>query len=278
VAEYLRSLPPTVGQICIPSKIFGSSGALLGGIAPNDSPSTKSTPSTKPSLSPGASPTPQAVDLYVHRALYPPEAHARSTIQSIVRTSSLAQLGWHRSQLTSTGSVVEITSDQLPLTGDQLELQAIDETRLSHSALHCNHYVLQAFETFQRVKMSRDDLTTPWRNRLRNYNYYNLYDQYSNQQEDRELQNKTTQLQVFYGCGCYREVTHQALKLCWSPTTCVFHISPDLDFNHCFGDPAPRKEKHLAVRHGAQLIVYQEHRHGHEVAQTFPRPLVQLAS
>jgi hypothetical protein len=67
----------------------------------------------------------------------------------------------------------------------------INEEVLENSFLHLNHYAIQSFEWFMRVKATRGDNTNIDVDNIRNENYFNSFDNSSNDIYDVELCNKS---------------------------------------------------------------------------------------
>ena len=61
----------------------------------------------------------------------------------------------------------------------------INENILSNSFLHLNHYAIQSYEWFMRIKVTRGDAT--YNNNVRNEKYYKEFDNASSDIDDFEL-------------------------------------------------------------------------------------------
>jgi hypothetical protein len=71
----------------------------------------------------------------------------------------------------------------------------INEKILNNSFLHLNHYPIQSFDYFSRVKMTRNDAV--YNINVRNKEYFNRYDVNSNDKEDYELSEITNKYKNF---------------------------------------------------------------------------------
>jgi hypothetical protein len=63
-----------------------------------------------------------------------------------------------------------------------------NENLLNKAALHLNHYAIQSWDWFSRVKMTRGSATNSSQNNFRNKDYFKKYD--FNDIQDTELINK----------------------------------------------------------------------------------------
>jgi len=247
IADYLKSVESTVSQIYIPWKLFGSSGWL-------EQPAN-------------------CLDHFIHRTLY---NHVKTNgmrdadhmfIKTIVRTKYLTRMEIHCSGIQAPSvNVQQITSDGQPADLVDPSFQSISEEILKKSALHLNHYPIQSYEWFRRVKMPRGSAAMAVNDKVRTIGYYNSFDSHSNQIIDEELCRKHNQIKVYYGAGVYFDVTRKVLNHFRQvdPVTRVVRIVIDdqVKFNEFFGDPCPGKVKNLVVRQKSRLTIYPETKHG----------------
>src|SRR5690606_15196447 len=85
------------------------------------------------------------------------------------------------------GTTKEITSDGQCIDKNNSSFQYIDENILKNSNLHCNHYPLQSFDWFKKIKMTRGSASSKQNDKIRSIDYYNAFDSHSNQLIDNEL-------------------------------------------------------------------------------------------
>lgn len=244
VADYLRSLAPTVAQVYVPWKLFGSAGLL-------DQPKNCLESFTKRTL-------------YNHKKTNGMIDNDHMLTKTLVRTKYLEKITIHYSIVAKTAGVTEITSDGKLVNEPPSPSKLIDENILQHSALHCNHYPLQSYKWFQQIKMTRGSASSVRNDTVRTVEYFNSFESHSCQINDLELANKRNRIKIYYGCDDYLDVTRICLKNFGGaprpPSPLV--IDNSIVLNHYFGDPQPGKEKYLVVRQGAKLTIYPETNHG----------------
>lgn len=239
IAEYLGSLAMNVSQIYIPWKLFGSCGII-----------------EQPKF---------CIDSFVMRTLY---NHVKTNgminndqilTKTIIRTKYLVKMSLHFS--TTIVGTKEITSDN-QVVHNKKEYQHIDEQILKNSILHCNHYPIQSFDWFRRIKMTRGSANTSINDKVRTIEYYNSFDLHSNQITDDELSVKRNIVCAYYGIETYIDVTRSMLKHFMDQSLRKIIIDENITFNKYFGDPVPSKEKYLIIRKRNQLKIYPENDHG----------------
>lgn len=95
--------------------------------------------------------------------------NATSPIKSAIRVSSLEKfvMHWHE--------------------GKQDNLIGHPFHTILEERLQLNHYPIQSVEYFERVKLSRGDAATVETEHVRNWDYYNRYDDLGTKQQDTEL-------------------------------------------------------------------------------------------
>lgn len=241
ITQYLHSINQQVGQIYVPWKCFGSNGLINQPL--------------------------NIVDNMVYRTKY---QHVKTNgmlnnetmlSKTIIRTKYLDHFGIHFALLKQTD--VEITSDNQPISQTNKEFQNISESVLRNSALHCNHYPIQSFSFFERVKMTRGSANTAQNDKVRTYEYFNSYDLHSNQQIDNELSNKKHGFRVYYGDQLtYIDVTRKIYQYFRNNKNNGILIPASTKFNEYFGDPVPFSSKYLIVYQSHHLMIYPEMNHG----------------
>jgi hypothetical protein len=174
IPEYLCQLNSSVSQIAIPWKIFGSNGFnTLDKIQPISVTKT-----------------------FIKRIDYDKMQNLQgvkfdnnnkySFNKCIVRTNKLMQFDIH-SHITNGGNTTTTTIDPLFHIGYAFSI--INENILKHSCLHLNHYPIQSFEWFMRIKATRGDVATEHHENVRNEQYFRGFDDSSNDIYDEELAN-----------------------------------------------------------------------------------------
>lgn len=240
ITSYLKSLSPDIAQIYVPWKLYGSSGYI--------------------------EPPPGCIDHFLLRTQY---NHVKTNgmcdtekilVKTISRGHYLTKMCIHCSIVTGK----EITSDGQPIAGGNGPkfFQVINEQVLRDSHLHCNHYPIQSFEWFRKIKMTRGSANTAVNDKVRTFTYYNSFDNHSAHWPDDELSIKRHQLKVYYGVGRYTDVTRVVYQHFMDKSGGKIVIQPSVGFNHHFGDPAPGSEKYLIVSQQKQLTIYPENNHG----------------
>lgn len=158
VKQYLTQLDQNVYQIYIPWKMFGSNGHIN---QPNS-----------------------IIHSFFTRDSY---INARQINgKCITRTNQLNSFNLHSSYLNNTDGLI-ITSDGNQQTPDGTLLLDISEEILDNSCLHLNHYAIQSWDWFSRIKMTRGDATSNISDHVRNKSYFENYDK--NLVVDTELHN-----------------------------------------------------------------------------------------
>jgi hypothetical protein len=186
----------------------------------------------------------------------------RMFTKTIVRTQYLQELWIHASKLSQIG--LQITSDGRPIIEKENCFQSINEDVLQKSVLHCNHYPIQSYDWFRRIKMTRGSAAMARNDKVRTIDYYNSFDSHSNQMVDDELVLKRGQLRISYGSGSgsgsgiYRDVTTNVYQHFLNRTRDKIIIDKSIVFNNYFGDPVPGQVKYLIVRQDNSLKIYPE--------------------
>jgi len=158
IKDFLNKVDPSVSQIFIPWKMFGSSGHTE---------------------------QPQSVvKSFTKRTLY--ENSASSLVKCIVRTRYLEKLDIHSHQTTNSNYITSVDpSSSTSSSVSNKTHSTINEQVLHDSCLHLNHYAIQSLQWFLHVKAKRGDATT--NTNVRNMDYFHEYNAKSNEVEDSEL-------------------------------------------------------------------------------------------
>lgn len=170
IPDYLNTLDNSISQVFIPWKVFGSNGY-----------------NTHDKLQPSS-----VIDSFTKRINYDKESNFQGVIMEnndkysltkcIVRSKYLQYFNLH-SHSTTTNNY--IGSDNNTFIHSNNVFYKIDETILANSFLHLNHYVIQSYNWFMRIKATREDATT--NNNVRDEKYFREFDICSNDIEDTEL-------------------------------------------------------------------------------------------
>jgi hypothetical protein len=172
IKTYLKSVKKAVSQIYIPWKVFGSSGY--------DSLDKKQPDSI--------------IKSFTKRINYDKNDNFQGLIKEgnykysftkcIVRTKSLKTIGIHSH---TTIQSYNICTDGTSAIHSKNTFAKIDENILKESALHLNHYAIQSFDWFMRVKATRGDSNSSSNDSARDESYFRRFDSSSNDVDDNEL-------------------------------------------------------------------------------------------
>ena len=181
IKDYINKLKPFVSQIAIPWKIFGSNGFNTIDKAQPDS----------------------VVKTFIKRINYDKNEKFQGVVltdnkkyslnKCIVRSNKLKKFNIHCHEIYDTNYITtdsrynDITKNNEAFINDY-SFSIINEEILENSFLHLNHYAIQSFEWFMRVKATRGDNTTEVN--VRDETYFKKYDEASNDIFDVELCNK----------------------------------------------------------------------------------------
>lgn len=225
ISSFLKMIPDNIEQIVIPWKIFGSSGFIY---QPNN-----------------------VINNFVFRSKYEGIIH----VKCIVRTQFLIKFDVHRA-ITINNQILNITN--LTILNENSDMIYINELLLNNSPLHLNHYRIQSFEYFRKMKMERGDVY--YNHNDKNIQFFNNTDNISNY-TDFELSNKKQKINKFnkpniwfiinklflqvYGCGKYIDVSN-------------FKINRNKSFSEQFRIYIPNEKKYLIIRKDNKLSIYQD--------------------
>lgn len=158
IKDYLNSLNQNILQVNIPWKLFGSNNYIHQ--------------------------PPSVIDSFIYRDNY--FGVSEINCKSITRGKNVKYLHQHVAELNDKNGLV-ITSDGQENT-TRMYFSHISNDILNNSSLHINHYVLQSWEFFSNVKMTRGDVTCQSIDKIRNEGYFNAHNK--NIILDDELKNK----------------------------------------------------------------------------------------
>lgn len=170
IKEYLNSVNPSVSQVLIPWKLFGSNGFDT---------IEKEQPTS-------------VIEGFTKRTNYDKKDNFQGILisdedkysldKSIVRTNRLIKFSVHCHETTDNNF---ITSDNNPHS--MHGFAKISEKILDESFLHLNHYAIQSFKWFSEVKVNRGDVNDDKYENMRDQNYFESYDNSSSDIFDLEL-------------------------------------------------------------------------------------------
>jgi hypothetical protein len=158
IASYLRTLSPEVSQVRVPWKIFGSNGHIKQ--------------------------PPSVIEGFTKRAFFNPIG--RIHVKSIIRTDKTLEIGVHTHNIV--GTIIDSNGSIIRYSSPNFDFADISEEILQNSKLHLNHYIIQSYEFFMSVKVTRGDIH--FTHNCRNENYFRERDEYGNRVEDTELRDK----------------------------------------------------------------------------------------
>jgi hypothetical protein len=175
IKEYLTSVPDNVTQIFIPWKIFGSCGY-------------NSLDKKQPE---------NVVESFTKRSNYDKKnnlagvifenSHTYSLSKCIARSCFIKQIGIHSHLTTTKDNNTCLTSDST--IHSSCSFCQINENILEDSPLHLNHYAIQSYNWFMKVKACRGDVAGINSENVRDENYFRSFDSCSNDLVDDELAN-----------------------------------------------------------------------------------------
>lgn len=153
ISEYLHRLPGRVSAVCMPWKMYGSSGHV------------KQPDSVRQGFTSRA--------IYNGNTQNPGMLNKETSIgKYIAKTSRIKTLAVHSPDLIKGCSILS--------NGDHIDYNNIhfptSEKLLEASSIHLNHYAVQSWEWFRDVKMTRGDIQTKTSDNVRNRNYFESYD------------------------------------------------------------------------------------------------------
>jgi len=163
IKDYLKTVDKHIYKIVIPWKLFGSSGF-------------KKQPSS-------------VIQNFIHRKKFPDVSthlnlNNRVTfVKSICRGSHLKTIHVHSSKVTD--SHESFSNNDMH---KDINFTLMDETLLETQSLHLNHYRIQSWEFYKKVKMTRGDGFLKNYNHIRTKKFFKAFDYHD--MKDTELKNK----------------------------------------------------------------------------------------
>lgn len=172
IKQYLNTVDDSIAQICIPWKMFGSNGYTAQPQKVIESFTKRQNNDKNDGF----------------RGVKKDNGIIYSTNKSIVRTKYLKQYKLHSHVMTNNNC---ITSDNTVnnLYSD-LNYSKINEKILESSYLHINHYAIQSYDWFMKIKVTRGDASSAGSEHIRNEQYFIGYDKALNDMDDFELKQK----------------------------------------------------------------------------------------
>ena len=170
IPDYLKTLHPSFSQVYIPWKMFGSNGHKEQPESVIKSFTLRSNYNIHSDL----------CSLRLNGIRY-------TYAKCIIRTKFLVKFGVH-SHITS-GGVHISANNRCDNINPNPDFVRIDRTILENSYLHLNHYAIQSFDWFMKVKATRGDNCSSINDNIRDEVYFKRYDTNSSSVEDRELCN-----------------------------------------------------------------------------------------
>jgi len=159
IKEYLNSLSENVLQVYIPWKMYGSNSFVQ-----------------QPS---------NVINNFILRNLYN-ELHIING-KCITRGKNISYLQQHYSNLNEENGLLITSNNEQQINENKTSIN-ISEDILKNSCLHLNHYAIQSWEYFYKIKMTRGDVLSQSVDFIRDENYFKAYD--FNHFMDDELKNK----------------------------------------------------------------------------------------
>ena len=175
IKEYLETVNKDIYKIQIPWKLFGSSGLKKQPV--------------------------RVIQNFIHRKKFPKfNTHTNLServidLKSISRGPHLQKIGIHNSVVTNLHQsfpVQEVSSDirlirEIGL-GNTSSFTLMNEPLLKTHSLHLNHYRIQSWEFYKKVKMTRGDGAVKGFNNIRTRKYFQIHDY--KDMKDTELRDK----------------------------------------------------------------------------------------
>ena len=179
IKEYLNSLDDKISQVFVPWKVFGSSGF--------DTISQKQPKNI--------------VDNFTRRIYYNKDSNFQgvkkegdtkySLVKCIAKTKYLTEFGNHHHR---TNNNNQIGADNEQFIHPNRDFYKIDENILFNSFLHLNHYAIQSYEWFMRVKATRGDISHASQDSCRTEKYFRDFNNSANDVDDFELKTLNSHL------------------------------------------------------------------------------------
>ena len=165
IKEYLNTIDGSISQVFIPWKMFGSNGF-----------------NTIEHQQPES-----VIKNFVKRQNYKNNEYIFH--KSIVRTKYLIEFYIHYHTTENNNYISSHPSLLNDPFSDDLQFSKISEDILENSYLHLNHYPIQSFNWFMKIKATRGDADNISKDNVRDEKYFYGYDAVSNDIVDLELCN-----------------------------------------------------------------------------------------
>jgi hypothetical protein len=155
IKDYLQTVDKNIYKIIIPWKMFGSSGF-------------KKQPSS-------------VIQNFVHRKKFPDtQTHTNLNervidIKTICRGPHIQKINNHNSIVTDAYAHESFSNNNIDKYKDVF-FTLMDEPLLQTQHLHLNHYRIQSWEFYKKVKMTRGDGNVKVFNHIRTKKYFNIHD------------------------------------------------------------------------------------------------------
>jgi hypothetical protein len=163
IKEYLATVNKDIYKIQIPWKLFGSSGFKVQPVS--------------------------VIQNFVHRKKFP-ESGTHTNVSERVTDLKTISRGSHLQKINVHNSVITDLHQAFPNNKDYNDtfFTLIDETLLETHYLHLNHYRIQSWEFYKKVKMTRGDGASKKFKNIRTRKYFQIHDY--KDMKDTELKDK----------------------------------------------------------------------------------------
>lgn len=180
IKDFLSKIHPSFSQVFIPWKMFGSNGYDT---MEQDQPSSVISTFTKRINNNDAKHN--RCKIFTYKGKEPIKCIYN---KCIVRTKYLLRLDIHYCKTSNNRHITSCVLQNNYIHPDKHFVE-INEYIIEHSALHLNHYAIQSFNWFMKVKATRGAADAVGNENVRNIKYFKEYD--FNDMDDSELSNIT---------------------------------------------------------------------------------------
>jgi hypothetical protein len=178
IKDYLNTLDDSISQVFIPWKFFGSNGYnTLDKKQPSSVTKTFKKRCNYDKVNPDSF------------GIKYKENNAYINCKSITRTKNLQYFAIHHSYTDNNNYITSENCNNNIVDNTDYALCKISEKILENSYLHINHYIVQSFEFFMRIKSTRGAADYIGFENIRDENYFYKADSENNDVEDLELYN-----------------------------------------------------------------------------------------
>lgn len=176
IKDFLNKIHPSFSQVFIPWKMFGSNGYDT---MEQEQPSSVISTFTKRINN---------NDIRHNKfRSFTYKGHIKYIYcKTIIRTKYLLKIGVHYSETSNNRYMTSYVSQNNHINTNKSFVE-INEDVIENSALHMNHYAIQSFNWFMKVKATRGDISAANNENVRNKDYFNEYN--FNDMDDSELSN-----------------------------------------------------------------------------------------